>query len=160
VRKVVFLDRDGVINNNSLYYTYHCKDFKINDGLIESLQILTERGFEFIIITNQSGISKGIYSKKDVEKVHQFLLHELNNSGISILEIYYCTHHSDVEACLCRKPNPLLIEKAISRFQINPLNSYFIGDQQRDVDTAIAAGIKPVLIEPNSNLKNVLDKII
>jgi len=72
VRKIVFLDRDGVINNNSLYYTYRCEDFKINDGLIEALQILTNKGFEFIVITNQSGISKEIYTKNDVEMVHQF----------------------------------------------------------------------------------------
>lgn len=160
MRKVIFLDRDGVINNNSLYYTYRCEDFIINAGVIESLQILSKKGFEFIIITNQSGISKGIYSKINVESVHQYLVKELNKSGISILEIYYCTHHSDVESCLCRKPNPLLIEKSIARFQIDRSQSYFIGDQQRDADTAIAANIKPVLIEPNSDLRNVIDKIM
>lgn len=160
MRKVVFLDRDGVINNNSLYYTYHCEDFKINDGLIEFLQILSKKGFEFIVITNQSGISKGIYTKNDVEKVHQYLTNELIKSNISILEIYYCTHHSDVEACLCRKPNPLMMEKAIARFNIDRSNSYFIGDQQRDVDTAIAASVKPILIESNSDLRNIIYKII
>jgi D-glycero-D-manno-heptose 1,7-bisphosphate phosphatase len=159
VRKVVFLDRDGVINNNALYYTYRCEDFKLNDGLIEALQILTKKGFEFIIITNQSGISKGIYTKNDVETVHQYLLNMLTKSDISILDIYYCTHHSDIEACLCRKPSPLLIEKAIARFQIDRSHSYFIGDQQRDADTAIAAGIRPILIEPNSNLKNIIELI-
>ena len=160
MRKVVFLDRDGVINNNALYYTYRCEDFKINKGVIEALKSLSDKGFEFIIITNQSGISKGIYTKKEVEIVHEFLLKELKKNGISILEIYYCSHHSDMEACLCRKPSPLLIEKAIARFQIDAFNSYFIGDQQRDVETAKAATIKPVLIEPNSDLRNILNNII
>ena len=113
-----------------------------------------------LIIGDQSGISKEIYTKNDVEMVHQYLLYELSKSGISILEIYYCTHHNDVEACLCRKPNPLLIEKSIARFQIDRSHSYFIGDQQRDADTAIAAGITPILIEPNSDLRTVLNKII
>lgn len=159
MRKVVFLDRDGVINNNLLYYTYRCEDFKINHGVIEALKSLSEKGFKFIIITNQSGISKGIYTKKEVENVHEFLLHELKKHNLSVLEIYYCTHHNDVEACLCRKPSPLLIEKAIARFQIDTKHSYFIGDQQRDVETALAANIAPILIEPNSDLRNILDKI-
>lgn len=160
MRKVVFLDRDGVINNNLLYYTYRCEDFKINNGVIEALKSLSEKGFEFIIITNQSGISKGIYTKTNVEKVHEFLLNELKKHKLSVLEIYYCTHHSDVEACLCRKPSPLLVEKAIARFKIDAKHSYFIGDQQRDVETAQAANIAPILIEPNSDLRNILDKII
>lgn len=160
MRKVVFLDRDGVINNNLLYYTYRCEDFKINNGIIEALKSLSAKGFEFIIITNQSGISKGIYTKKEVENVHGFLLNELKKHNLSVLEIYYCTHHSDVEACLCRKPSPLLIEKAIARFQIDAKHSFFIGDQQRDVETAKAANIAAILIEPNSDLRNILDKII
>jgi D-glycero-D-manno-heptose 1,7-bisphosphate phosphatase len=160
VRKIIFLDRDGVINDNSLYYTYKVNDFKINNGVVDFLQTMSLKGYEFIIITNQSGISKGIYTKADVEIVHQFLLSKLSKYGISILEIYYCTHHTDVEACLCRKPNSLLIEKAVARFKIDRLNSYFIGDQQRDVDTAIAANIKPILIDPNSDLTEIIKKII
>ncbi len=160
MRKVIFLDRDGVINENSHYYTYKVNDFIINNGVIDFLKIMSLKGFEFIVITNQSGISKGVYTKTDVENVHQYLKTELSKSGISILEIYYCTHHNDVEACLCRKPNSLLIEKAIARFQIDISKSYFIGDQQRDVDTAIAASIMPLLIEPNSDLTKIINKIV
>lgn len=159
MKKVVFLDRDGVINDNSLYYTYRCEDFKLNKGVVEALKSIQEKGFEFIIITNQSGISKGIYTKKDVEKVHELMLNELKKHNISILEIYYCVHHSNVESCLCRKPQPLLIEKAIARFNIDTECTYFIGDQQRDVETAKAANIKSIFIESNSDLRNILDKI-
>lgn len=160
MRKVIFLDRDGVINDNSHYYTYNVTDFIINDGVIEFLKIMSQKGYEFIVITNQSGISKGVYAKADVESVHQYLISELGKSGILILEIYYCTHHNDVEACLCRKPNSLLIEKSIARFNIDKTQSYFIGDQQRDVDTAIAANIKPILIDANSDLNKIINKIV
>lgn len=160
MRKVLFLDRDGVINNNVLYYTYKVKDFIINNGVVDFLKVMSIKGYEFIIITNQSGISKGVYNKSDVENVHKFLTDELKKSGISILEIYYCSHHNDVESCLCRKPNSLLIEKAIARFRIDRMHSYFIGDQQRDVDTAIAANITPILIEPNSDLTKIINKFI
>lgn len=160
MRKVLFLDRDGVINNNVLYYTYKVKDFIINNGVVDFLKVMSIKGYEFIIITNQSGISKGVYNKSDVENVHKFLTDELKKSGISILEIYYCSHHNDVESCLCRKPNSLLIEKAIARFGIDKMQSYFIGDQQRDVDTALAANIMPILIEPNSDLTKIINKFI
>ncbi|MBI5539405.1 MAG: HAD-IIIA family hydrolase [Bacteroidia bacterium] len=160
MRKVIFLDRDGVINNNVLYYTYKVEDFVINNGVVDFLKAVSIKGFEFIVITNQSGISKGIYSKNDVEKVHEFLIEELNKFNISVLEIYYCSHHNEIESCLCRKPNSLLIEKAIARFSIDRMHSYFIGDQQRDVETALAANIMPILIEPNSDLSKIINKII
>ncbi len=156
---VVFLDRDGVINNNSLYYVYKPEDVVFNDGVFETLKILEQKGFGFIVISNQSGISKGKYSKADVENVHSFMKQEFNKHGINILEFYYCTHHPDIENCLCRKPQTLLVEKAAARFNIDVSHSYFVGDQQRDADTAINYGITPILIEPNSNLKQILNKI-
>jgi len=159
VRNVIFLDRDGVINNNSLYYVYKPQDVVFNDGVFETLNILQQKGFEYIVISNQSGISKGIYSKHDVEKVHDFMIQEFEKHGIKILEFYYCTHHPDVENCLCRKPQTLLIEKAVARFNINKAQSYFVGDKQTDLETALNYGIIPVLIEPNSNLKTIIGKI-
>lgn len=159
MKKVIFIDRDGVINNNSLYYTYRIEDFRINPGVFETLKVLSEKGFNFIIISNQSGISKKVYSKDQVEAVHQFMLNEFSKNDISILEIYYCTHHSDVEACLCRKPRTLLLEKSIARFKISISDSFFIGDNETDVTAALACGIKPIKIESNSDLRQVLEKL-
>jgi len=160
VRKIIFLDRDGVINNNNLYYIYRKEDVVFNPGVFETLKFLFSKGYEFIVISNQSGISKGIYSKSDVENVHEFMKSEFKKHGFDILEFYYCTHSPSVENCLCRKPETLLVEKAIARFQIDVSNSYFIGDQQRDVQTAINSGIKPILIDANSDLTNIINKII
>lgn len=160
MRNVIFLDRDGVINNNSLYYVYKPQDVVFNDGLFETLNVLQQKGFEFVVISNQSGISKGVYSKKDVENVHKYMKQEFEKNGINILEFYYCTHHPDVENCLCRKPQTLLVEKAVARFNINVSQSYFVGDKQTDVETAMNYGIVPILVEPNSNIKRIINKII
>ena len=160
MRKVIFIDRDGVINDNKLYYTYRIEDFQFNPGLIETLKSLSLKGYEFIVVSNQSGISKRIYTKEQVETVHQYMKDELLKHGIALLETYYCTHHPDVEDCLCRKPKTLLLEKSIARFKISPVNSYFIGDNETDVQTALNCSVNPIKIESNSDLRQVLERII
>lgn len=160
MRTVVFFDRDGVINNNGLYYTYKIEDFSFNEGVIDTLTTLQQNGFEFIIVSNQSGIAKGIYTITDVEILHKHMEEKLKQNGISILEFYYCTHHPDFTNCLCRKPSPLLLEKAIARFNIDIKKSWMVGDQKRDIEAGEAMGIKGILIEPNSDLRNILKLIL
>jgi D-glycero-D-manno-heptose 1,7-bisphosphate phosphatase len=160
MKKVLFLDRDGVINSDvGLYYVYKPGDFLINRGIIEGLQWLKSKGFEFVVITNQGGIARGTYTKADVELVHAKLKSELAAHQISLLEIYYCPHHSDLEKCLCRKPGSLMIEKAAARFGINLSQSYFIGDNQKDMQAAKNAGVTGIYIESNQNINVVLSKI-
>jgi len=160
MNKAVFFDRDGVINHDPGDYTYLLDEFIINDGIIPSLKKLSDNGYLLIIITNQGGIAKNIYTHDHVEKIHKYFIDELKKSGIELTEIYYCPHHSDVEKCLCRKPGSLLIEKAIARFNIDPKKSFMIGDKQRDVEAAEGAGIKGIKVELNENIEKYIDKII
>lgn len=160
MKKVIFLDRDGVINNNKDYYIYTIEACTFNDSVIDALKILKNHQFEFIIISNQSGIAKGIYTINDVENVHKYMNSIFNQNDIQILEYYYCTHHPDITKCLCRKPSSLLFEKAIARFNIDTHHSWMIGDMQRDIDAAQQAGIRGILIEPNSNLLSVVPRIL
>lgn len=155
MRKVIFLDRDGVINKERGAYTFKITDFEINEGVVDFLKLAQEKGFEFIVITNQGGISKGIYNKNDVHLVHAHMLTQFKKEGITILEIYYCPHHSDIEQCICRKPDSLLLEKAIARFNVDKTVSFMIGDSQRDIDAATKVGVKSFKIEPNTNLKQL-----
>lgn len=155
MRKVIFLDRDGVINKERGEYTYKIADFKINEGVVDFLKTAQKKGFEFIVITNQGGISKGIYNKNDVQLVHTHMLTQLKKEGITILEIYYCPHHSYLEQCICRKPDSLMLEKAIARFNIEKSCSFMIGDSQRDIEAATKVGIKSFKIEPNTNLNQL-----
>lgn len=160
MRKAIFLDRDGTINNNcDHYYIWRKEELLLNPGVAEALAELKARGFMLIVISNQGGISKGEFGREDVEALHLHLGRILEKEGVSLDEIYYCPHHSMVETCLCRKPLPLMIEKAMARFGIDPASSWMIGDAERDVEAGKAAGLRTILIEPNSDLREVLEKI-
>lgn len=152
MNKAIFLDRDGVINVER-GYTHRLEDFVILPDLVENLKMYLEKGYILIVVSNQSGIAKGLYTQADVETIHSFLTNELTKSNIHLSEIYYCIHHPDVSKCICRKPDSLFVEKALARFNINPSKSFFIGDKERDVEAAEKAGVKGILIEANSPLK-------
>lgn len=161
MNKAIFLDRDGVINDNSgSYYVMNVGDFILNEGIIESLQTFTKHGFLLIIISNQGGIAKGFYSKTDCELIHEHLKKTLLSQGISITEIYYCPHHPDHGNCLCRKPGSLLIEKAIARFEIDPGESWMIGDSEVDIMAAENVGLRTIRIESNEDIRKFADRII
>lgn len=152
-KKAIFLDRDGVLNNEeSNYYIYKEQDFFLNPGIGNALQLLKEKGYIFIVITNQGGISKGFYTIEDVEKVHLKLRKLLSEFDVDLKEIYYCPHHSDNENCLCRKPKPLSIEKAIARFDIDPGQSWMIGDRDTDIEAGKAAGLKTLKVKANEDM--------
>ncbi len=159
MKKAVFLDRDGVINDGTLYYTYKKADFRLNDGVPEALAILRKAGFTLIGITNQGGISKGQYEKKNVDLVHKYMQELLAENGTQLDDIFYCPHHSNLENCLCRKPKSLLIEKAMAKYEINPKNSFLIGDSQRDIEAGEKAGLQSFKIEKNENILSICQKI-
>ena len=160
MNKAIFFDRDGVINFDPGDYTYLLEEFKINDGVISSLKKLYKQGYLLVIITNQGGISKKIYTHKHVHNIHKFLANELKKVNVEFTEIYYCPHHTINEKCLCRKPGSLLIEKAIARFNIDPKQSFMIGDKPRDVEAAENAGLKGIKIGLNENIEGIVDQIL
>jgi D-glycero-D-manno-heptose 1,7-bisphosphate phosphatase len=153
MNKAVFLDRDGVINDGTLYYTYKTEDFHFNEGVFNGLILLQDAGFLLIVITNQGGVAKGIYSIEDIEIVHTFMVQKLSEQGIKIEKVYYCPHHSDISECDCRKPGTLLIEQAIVTFSIDKNQSYLIGDSERDMVAAVKAGLKPIKTTKNENIE-------
>ncbi len=112
-----------------------------------------------IVVSNQSGIAKGLYKQSDVELLHDYMLKEFSKNNIFISEIYYCIHHPDVSKCICRKPDSVFIEKGLARFDIDPSKSYFIGDKERDVEAGEKAGVTGILIEANISLKTILNQI-
>ena len=158
--KAIFIDRDGTINNDEGHY-YICRneDFKLNNGVVESLKILQNKDYIIIVISNQSGVAKNIYTKQDVEEVNNFMLSQFKERDINIEEIYYCPHHPQQSKCLCRKPNSLMLEKAIARYNIDIKKSYFIGDSERDVEAGKNAGLNTIKINKNDDLRNYLNKI-
>lgn len=151
--KAVFLDRDGVINYDSGTYTFKIDGFAILPGVLECLAQWKSEGFGLMVFTNQAGISKSLYSKSDVDALHQYLQGMCNLHGFAIDAFYFCPHHEDYSGkCLCRKPGSLMLEKALHAFALKPENCVMIGDKPRDVDAAAKAGVKGVLIETNAGL--------
>lgn len=151
--KAIFLDRDGVINDGTLYYTYKIEDFRFNDGLFEGLRMLRDAGFIFIVVTNQGGVAKGEYTEHDVKVLHAYMCEELRKEGIEIAEVYYCPHYPSITGpCECRKPGTLMIDKAVEKYNIDKSQSFLIGDGSRDIEAAERAGIKGIKIEKNENI--------
>lgn len=156
----IFLDRDGVVNVERGDHTYDVNDFIINEGLFEGLQKLRQRNYIFIIITNQSGIALKKYTVEQMHACHQKLIEAAQHHGISFKAIFFCPHHPDISRCLCRKPDSLLLEKAIAQFNIDITKSWFIGDRQRDADAALKVGVKPMMIHANQNINEILHLIL
>ena len=151
MNKAIFIDRDGVINLDSLEYTWLRKDFKLNPGVIEALELWKSQGYLLILITNQGGIAKGLYTREDVNDVHAYM-QELLGANAKFDEIYFCPHHDNFENCICRKPDSLMLEKGIARFIIDTKKSYFIGDSERDSLAGRKAGLNTIRVLPNRSM--------
>lgn len=153
MNKAVFLDRDGVLNSDEgHYYVYKVEDLILNPGVVEALKVLQEKGYLLIIISNQGGVGRGEYAHQQVEVFHAKMAEILATEGVQFTEIYYCPHHESTSKCLCRKPQPLMIEKAAARYNIDLSTSYLIGDSPRDIEAANAAGVKGIRVKTNGNL--------
>ena len=153
MNKAIFLDRDGVlVDNSEHYYIWKSDQLKLVDGVVENLKMLLQKGFQLFIISNQGGISRGLYSKNDIEKLHEELIQTFRKNDIEITEISFCPHHPEIEKCLCRKPNSLMIEKLMAKHKISKTDSYLIGDSKSDMDAAEKIGIQGIKIIPNQNM--------
>ena len=145
--KTIFLDRDGVINQSpgDERYVNNYKEFKFIDGSIEGIKTLYEKGYKIFIISNQAGVSKGLYTEKDLEEINSLIIKELEKYKVSLSGIYYCTHHPEAN-CNCRKPKTGLLEKAVTKLGVKPKYSFFIGDTFKDMKAAVKFGAKAVLV--------------
>lgn len=141
----IFMDRDGVLNEERGDFTFAIEDFIIPEGVPRTLKLFNRNGYRLIVITNQSGISKGLFSREQMEACHVFL-HE--KTGHVIDAIYYSPYHPQVTQSLSRKPGTLLFERAIAGYAIDVSLSWMIGDSERDMIPAKDLGIKTIFIGP------------
>jgi D-glycero-D-manno-heptose 1,7-bisphosphate phosphatase len=159
MNKAVFLDRDGIIITERGKYNYKDEHIELVEGIGETLQKLKKEGFVFIVITNQGGVAKRMYSQSRVNEIHQRLKDFFAGFGVKITEFYFCPHHPDITNCICRKPDSLMLEKAIARYNIDISRSIFIGDNERDEEAGKKAGVKTLLIPSNADLRNYIEEI-
>ncbi len=143
-KKCVFLDRDGVLNSDEEYYTYRSEDVFLIEGVAEALRKLQEAGFLLIVITNQAGIAQKLYGSDEVKTVYG-LIQEM--SRIKLDDLYFSPHHPEHSSrSLRRKPDSLMIEKAMAKHDIDPDLSWMIGDRLSDVQAGRKAGVKTIFI--------------
>lgn len=159
MRKVIFLDRDGVINLERGTYTFLPKDFSYTPHFWENCKQLVAWGYDLVVITNQGGIAKGIYGHEEVNVLNEKIRSDAKSHDVDFLAVYYCPHHHEIAKCLCRKPHGLMLEKACAKYHIDPAQSYFIGDSERDLTAAKNANIKGILIEKNTSMSIIFDQI-
>jgi len=153
LKKAIFLDRDGVINDNSIaYYVYKMEDFKLNPGVLQTLKHFNNKGYLLIIITNQGGIARKQYNTQIVNELNRYIIKSFKENNINLTDIFYCPHHPEISKCLCRKPGSLLFEKAIATYGIDPEKSYMIGDSEHDIQAAEKLKIKGIKVKSNTNL--------
>jgi histidinol-phosphate phosphatase family protein len=150
MEKIIFLDRDGVINvepsNIGKEYITKIKEFEFLPLVIPVLKKLTEKKYSIYIISNQAGISKELFTEKDLEKINKYMLDEFKKQKIHIAGVFYCPHKKE-DNCNCRKPKTGMLEKALEKegnFDRNKI--FLIGDQDKDIMTAKNFGCKSIFI--------------
>ncbi|OFY71277.1 MAG: hypothetical protein A3G23_02060 [Bacteroidetes bacterium RIFCSPLOWO2_12_FULL_37_12] len=142
-RKCIFLDRDGVINEESGDYIARVEDLKIINGVSQALQLLKSHGYLLIVITNQGGITEGLFTREQLKVIHDEIQ---KRCAKSIDAFYYSPCRSRFSASLVHKPGTLLYEKAISQFNIDISKSWMIGDTERDIIAGKKMNLRTILI--------------
>jgi histidinol-phosphate phosphatase family protein len=143
-RKIIFFDRDNtlIIDKN---YMHNPDDLHFYDDSFSALKIMKTKGFEFIIITNQSGIGRGMFSVGQMHQFNSVMINEFKKHDISFIDLKYCPH-SPEDGCSCRKPSPNMINECLAIYDIDISKSYMIGDKVIDAKCGQAAGLTGVTL--------------
>ena len=148
-RPAAFLDRDGVLNRDT-GFVHAREDFVWLEDAQQAVKRLNDLGYLVFVVTNQSGIARGLFGTGEVERLHRWVNRELRRVGAHIDAFYYCPHHPTEgvgvyrQDCLCRKPAPGMLLQAMREFPVDPASSFMIGDKDIDMAAARAAGVRGI----------------
>lgn len=145
LQPAVFLDRDGVINQDSDYFVKSWEEFHILPGALEALRLLHEAGCEVYIATNQAGVARGLYSRRTLLDMHLRLRLVVAQAGGRIHGLAYCPHGPE-DGCACRKPRPGLLQKLAAKYGLNPRRSVMVGDSDKDLEAGHAVGCRTIFL--------------
>lgn len=151
MNKALFLDRDGVINKN-FGHVHRIENFKFRKGIFELVKFFHDKSFLIIVVTNQAGIGKGLYSEDEFKSLNQWMFSKFREKNIKITETFFCPHKLE-DKCNCRKPNPGMLLKAIKDYNIDIDSSFLIGDKESDIVAGKSVNIRHNLIVKNSIVK-------
>ncbi len=157
--KLIILDRDGVINQDSKVYIKSPDEWIALPGSLEAIAKLNKSGYKVAVASNQSGIARGLFSEKTLQQIHQKMHKELAKVGGHFDAVSYCPHQPD-DNCNCRKPKPKMLLDLMHKFNASAAETIFIGDKDTDVATAKAAGCDAIQITPENSLADVVDKLL
>lgn len=143
--KLVILDRDGVINQDSAKFIKNPNEWIPIPGSLEAIALLNQSGFRVAVATNQSGVSRGLFDMATLNAIHDKMHKELALVGGRIDAVFYCPHSAD-DHCDCRKPKPGMIKEIGKRFSLELNEVFGIGDALRDIQSFANAGCKPILV--------------
>lgn len=160
MNKAIFLDRDGVINHDPGDYTTCLEEFHILPDAIPAMKKMQDEGYLIVVITNQGGVAKGLYTLEEVNRIHDFFISECRKASVEITDIYFSPHHESTGKSLTRKPGSLMIERALAQHNIDPDLSFMIGDKNRDLEAAAGAGVPGLVMPVNGSLLEAFDKLV
>ena len=143
--KLIMLDRDGVINQDSDQYIKSPAEWKPVKGSIEAIARLTQGGWRIVVATNQAGIARGLFDMSTLNAIHDVMHRSVIQAGGRIEAIFFCPHAADA-GCDCRKPKPGMLRDIERRLNIPLAGVPFVGDSLRDMQAAAAAGARPILV--------------
>ena len=152
--RYVLLDRDGVINHDSDDFIKSPEQWLPIEGSLEAIALLNKHGYKVVVITNQSGLARGLFDAATLEKIHAKMQRMIAEKGGKIDAIYFCPHGSD-DDCNCRKPKPGLLEAFASDKNVSLSGMAFIGDSLRDLQAAQAVGASPILVKTGKGQKTL-----
>lgn len=148
LRRAVFLDRDGTINEEC-DYLFRAEDCRFIPGVVNAVKRLNDAGFLVVVVTNQSGVARGYYGADDIVALHGWMAGQLAASGAHVDAWYFCPHHpeyGDIKDCDCRKPFPGMLLQAAAEHGIDLTSSWMVGDKIADIEAGNAAGCHPLLV--------------
>ena len=145
LNKGLLLDRDGVINEEA-GYIWKRELFQFREGVLDLIRVATNLSYKIIVITNQGGIAKNLYTHTQLADLHTYMRKKIAQAGGRVDKIFYCPHHPEFGMCLCRKPQTLFFERAIAQFNLCSSNTWMVGDKARDLMPAQWLGIKTALV--------------
>jgi len=150
----ILLDRDGVINHDSDDYIKSPEEWTPIDGSLEAIALFNQHGYKVVVITNQSGLSRGYYNEATLSEIHQKMDQLTAAKGGEIEAIFICPHGPD-DNCDCRKPKPGLLNSFAKQYNTALTDIYFIGDKLGDIQAAKSAGAKPMLVKTGKGLSTL-----
>lgn len=154
MKKYILLDRDGVINEESPAFIKSPDEWLAIDKSLDAIALLNQYGYKIVVVTNQSGLARGLFNEKTLNDIHQKMCDEAIKAGGEIEAVYFCPHQGS-DLCECRKPKAGLLKQFATDYDVDLKDVCFVGDSFRDIQAAQAGGATPILVKTGNGKKTL-----